>query len=234
MIISATQGELCDKLLLDASGSSSPSGELDKVIVEVVAKDGEVVKEVVMDRPYMTTVKPGSSGTFTYRAVAVDQHGQRSDPWEAVVEVHPRMRVKAGTFIAHEQRETEELGARRGSLIVAAEGGLSYMLRRNLEIGATVGGFLNTNEQDASGLFADAEFNWVGARGFAGFGVGLWDPSNSETSDASWLMHAGQDTKWEVAGWPLQLYLEARFFLDTPGNAQDNFVFALGARVRLN
>ena len=226
--------EAFETLAIDASRSRSADGELSKVVVEVFDAEGKKVQEIELEPPFKESVGFDRSGTLTYRAVAVDRHGQRSElPWEGTVVVRPRSRILAGIGYGHEQRalDESESEAERSSQAVLVHGGMSYLVRPNLEVAGVLGGAVNTHDRDDSGVFGDVELNWVRKWGFAGLELGVWDLTD-DGRKASWLLHLGQDAGFEVAGWPLHACLSARFLLDSPGNPHDNFVISRGLRLR--
>ena len=93
------------------------------------------------------------------------------------------------------------------------------------------GGFWNLRESSESTLFADVGGDLSFGRGFVGAGVGLWDFTHSDTTEATIFLNAGLATSLKLGENPVQWFVEGRLFPAMLDMTADNYVVFTGLRV---
>ena len=118
--------------------------------------------------------------------------------------------------------ETENDGAIGGAIL-----GLLKPLNDKTSLLAQLGGAYNFDDSTHSTAFADIGLNHkVGANGFVGGGVGIWDINDSDNTDGSFFLQGGVNA-FETSNGTAQWFAEARALFDEPG---DNTIFMTGLR----
>ncbi len=163
------------------------------------------------------------------------------EPEPPVLAAAPSVIPFIAPFIGYEDRVRDECpeneGERHGDIgdhqttndgaIAGAILGLLKPLNDKTSLLAQLGGAYNFDDSTHSTAFADIGVNHkVGANGFIGGGVGVWDINDSDNTDGSFFIQGGLNA-FETSKGTAQWFAEARALFDEPG---DNTIFMTGLR----
>lgn len=215
---------------LDASGSTSDGGKVEKVLTEIRSSAGRTLAALDLLPPFNAEFELERGGTYTVSAVAVDNHGQRSETVERTVTARVRNSFSGRVFGGFVSFRPDDVAVAEDGWAAGVKASLDRRLARGFEISLGAGAVYDevTDEVD---LLADVEFNFLRGRGYFGAGVGLWG-FDSDAPGSNVFLHGGHelatfgDTK---LGW----YLEGRAFLDELDSIDDNYLALVGLRFQL-
>jgi hypothetical protein len=233
--LSNGEPEVGQSLIVDASASRATVGELAEVQVEVRAADGDPRSSFELSGSLVATRELTEAGSFTYRAVAVDELGQRSTNVcgaQLVVKPKTRFGLLASLLAGGEQRWRDNLGRVESSTLIGGRLGLSVPLD-SFDLVISIGGVHAADDLVDSSLFADLEAVWKLGGGSLSAGVGVWDVTHSDSRTADLLLGAAIDLPLELNSKPLQLVLEGRLMLDESDQLGDNWSLLGGFRLPL-
>ncbi len=130
------EGTVGKKIVLDASGSSDPDGEVVQVDFEIIDEEGSLVDRFAdTEKPFIWEKAFDKKGIYSITAVATDDLGSISEP--SMVDV--RVKQKKMYFLL----DLGALAARGGGTYVgygAGRAGILYKLSKNLDVILAGGG----------------------------------------------------------------------------------------------
>jgi hypothetical protein len=233
--LSAEELVVGQSLVVDASASRAAVGELARVVVEVSPDDGDQLSSFELSNSMVATREQTAAGSFTYRAVAVDELGQHSsNTCEAQLLVRPKTRfgLLASLLAGGEQRWRDDLGRLESSTLIGGKLGLAVPLD-SFDLVISIGGVHAEDDRVDSSLFADLEAVWKLSRGSLSAGIGVWDVSHSDSRAADLLLGAAIDLPFQLHSRPLQLVVEGRLMLDEIDHLDDSWALLGGLRLPL-
>jgi len=214
---------------VETCASHAVVGNLKVVEVEVIDASGKVVDKFETSSPCKKDMKLDKAGTYTLRAVAVDDLGQRSAPAETTITVLSRTGFLADALVGKERREREEFDGGRCAALFGFNGGLSYLLDRQTYIAGLGGVAVNLRDSDNSSLFADVEIDRIIGKSFIGGGVGVWDFTHSDTVTGDLILHGGVNLT--EGSWPIDWIIEGRLPFDGMDSIENNYIVWTGVRI---
>lgn len=214
-----------DLVQIVGSGSRSRGGTVERLELEVLDEAGAVIEKRSIGRPFWTRWSFAGGGERRIRAVAIDDHGQRStNPCETTVEVLPRISLAAQLGLgfrrdAARSDQTDGLGSVGVGLMAA--------LGRDLELSVTGEAFGTEAGGDDVVLAANVALDRRLGSAFVGLGLGAWDLDGD--ADPTVSLRTGAELPRLGGTRPAQLHVEWRFPTDD-FDGLDRFVVTGGIR----
>jgi hypothetical protein len=212
---------------LDASGSVSDGGKVEKVLTEIRSSAGRTLATMDLLPPFNAEFELERGGTYEVSAVAVDNHGQRSETVQQTVTARVRNSFSGRVFGGFVSFRPDDAAVAEDGWAAGVKASLDRRLARGFEISLGAG-VVYDEVSDEADLLADVEFNFLRGRGYFGAGVGLWG-FDSDAPGSNVFLHGGHElaTFGETKlGW----YLEGRAFLDELDSIDDNYLALVGLR----
>lgn len=226
----------CDGGVVDIRAVGDSGSDLDVVLV---GPDGQERK--ISESELNGNLNIQGAGSYSVKAGASNACGPSKDRTVAMFEVEacpaepvteaPKEEPKPSIlpFLAgfigmqHRSRDLCNCFDDLDEGLIGARAGLMYPLTETLHAFGQLGAAANTEDSAYSLLQADIGLETrVGAKGFFGGGVGLWDINSSKYRDPTIFLHGGVDTPWKFGGNTLQWFVEGRKWLDEPFEDQSD------------
>jgi len=225
--VSPTAVTTFETVRLDASGSSSDGGRVEKVQTEIRSSAGRTLAALDLRAPFNAEFELERGGTYEVSAVAVDDHGQRSETVEQTVTARVRNEFSGRVFGGLVSYGFDDLPEPEDGWVAGFKASLDRRLARSLEISLGAGLAYDEVSDDVD-LLADVEVNFLRGRGYLGAGLGLWG-FDSDAPGSNLMLHGGHELG-RIGDTKLGWYVEVRAFLDELSSVDDNYLALVGLR----
>jgi hypothetical protein len=212
---------------LDASASSSDGGTVETVETEIRSSAGRVLAALNLKAPFNAEFELERGGAYVVTAVAVDNHGQRSQAVTQTVTASVRNSFSGSVFGGFVSTRPEDLLEAEDGWVAGLEASLDRRLARNLEISLAAGLAYDEPGDEVEPL-VDVAVNFLRGRGYLGAGLGMWGFS-SDSPGSNLLLHGGRELAM-IGDTKLGWYVEVRAFLDELDSVDDNYLALVGLR----
>jgi hypothetical protein len=226
-----------EEIIVDASGSTAATGDLDKVAVKVYL-DGDKIDDLDLGGDFTTTVAYDTPGAYKFEAEAFDTCDQDSDnDCDATLGVNSRWipfvslmagKMRRSGLIADDLNDTVDVLGHCEPL-VQIKAGVGYMvIPRKFSISGALGYAWAVDHTEFGSLFADVYFNYHHRPWMFGAGLGYWNLDDTDYGDFTLNLQGGIDLPWEIRDEPMQFVIELRSFLDEISDFGNNYLLVGG------
>ncbi len=217
---------------LDATGCRSEGGTVARVLVTVKTAGGLTLETLELGPVFAGDYALGGESAYLFEAVAVDDRGRRSEtPAQARVSASPQISYTGSIFSGFDRRRPDQAVEVADGWLGGLEAGATLQVSRGTEIGLSAGVAYAEAPGEVEAI-ADLEMLFSSGGGYFGFGVGMWGIGREGSPGGNLLLDLGHQLPWRPGGLRLDLYGEARAFLDDLDDVEDNCLLLVGLRLR--